>query len=187
MKRIFAALAAAVIIVLAAWAQPGKTPVADAYAILAGEHTPVIYTGAGQISASKGALTTSWLQIGYSPSAYDAANSVIGRYNPEKFTLALKLACFNVGDSAQVSQARFEQAYDTSLAAHWNADSSNIFIKSGNFNLGDYGVWRFEILSDTTRRWLYPLKVLQGGYIRFIFESTAADTTSLVWTLTGEH
>jgi len=186
MKQILAILIG-IVFAATVGAQPAKTPPPDPGQMLSGEHTPVLYSGSGTIKGSGNSLTTSWLQIGYSPNASEAANANIGRYNPEKFALALKIACYNVGDSARVTTARFEQAYDTTLTAFWNADSSNRFIKSGNFNLGDYGVWRFEVLSDTSRRWLYPLRVLQGGYIRFLFETTTADTASLVWTLTGEH
>ena len=187
MKRLFLTIVFALLGALVSYAQPGTLPVADTYSILAGEHTPVIYTGSGTIKGPSNALTTSWLQIGYSTSATDAANNNLTRYNPEKFTLGLKLACSGSGDSARVTKARFEIAYDTTAAAYWNGDSSNVFIKSGNLSLSDYGIWRFEVLSDTSRSWLYPLKVLQGGYLRLVFETTTADTGSLVWTLTGEH
>jgi len=187
MYKIFVTILFTLCAAFVANAQPGKLPVADTYSILAGEHTPVIYSGSGTINGASNTLTTSWLQIGYSANASDATNNNLTRYNPEKFTLGLKLACSGSGDSARVSKARFEVAYDTTATAYWNADSSNIFIKSGNFTLGDYGIWRFEVLGDTSRSWLYPLKVLQGGYLRMVFETTVADTSSLVWTLTGEH
>ncbi len=186
MKTIPIAIITLTIIVGGLFAQPGAIPVADTYTLLAGEHTPVIHSGSGLLSGAK-SLTTPWIQIGYSPSASTTDNSNIGRYNPEHFTLGLKTRCSGLGDSARVAIAYFEEAYDTTLAPFWNGDSSNVFIKSGNFNLADYGIWRFEVQSDTSRSHLYPLRVLQGGYIRMVFENTTADTTSLIWSLTGEH
>ena len=186
MKILKLTIIAVLVSALTAFAQPGAVPVGDSYTFLAGEHTPVIYSGSGTVSVAH-TLTTQWLQIGYSPNAAEVANSNLGRFNPEKFTVGVKLACSGSGDSARVTTARFEEAYDTTIAAFWNADSSNIFIKSGNYGLQDYGVWRFEVLADTSHRQLYALRVLQGGYVRLVFQTTTADTASLSWTLTGEH
>lgn len=186
MNRIFG-LILLVAASLPALAQPGVAPVGDAYSLLAGEHTPVIYSGVGAVNGSTGSYATPWLPIGYSPQAASAANNNIARYNPEQFTLGLKIACIGQGDSACVTSARFETAYDTTLTTFWNADSSNEFIKAGNYKEVDYGSWRFESLADTSRAWLYPLRVMQGGYVRLVLGTTTSDSLSVAWTLTGEH
>ncbi len=165
----------------------GVAPHPDPGVLLSREHVPVIFSGSGDINGAVNSLTTSWLQVGYSPIASNSANRNIGKYNPQHFTAELKLACFNVGDSAQVSSARAEFAMDTTLSAGWNADSSNSFIASGSYSHAEYGNWRYESLDDTSRRWNYPLKVQRGGYLRLVFETTLEDTTTINWSLICEH
>ncbi len=167
-------------------AQPGVPPIGDVYTLLSGEHTPVIYTGAGTASSSSG-YTTAWLQIGYAPLASAKNNNNIGRFNPEQFTLGLKLSLGEGADSALISSARFELAYDTTSTVFWIGDSSNCFIYLNSFSRSDYGIWTFNKLSETARGYLYPLRVLQGGYIRLVFETTTSDAVEIEWNLTGEH
>ena len=172
----------------AGWSQ--TTSVAEnesAEFYISGEHYPVIYSGSGVIFGSAHACTTRWVQVGYSSSATSAANRNIGRFDPELFTAELKLRCYGNGDSARVAGARFETAYDTTGKAFWNGDSSNRFIQSGNFSHPDYGVWRFETLTDSSRRWIYPLRLLVGGYARLILSSDTWDSTNVDWRLICEH
>ncbi|MBM3328200.1 MAG: hypothetical protein FJY67_01845 [Calditrichaeota bacterium] len=169
------------------FAQPGVSPVGTASDFLSSEHTPVIWSGSGRINGAGNTYTTSWLQIGYSPSVAAVDNSNIARFNPERFTLTLKVSNYNVGDSAVVGSARFELAYDTTAAAAWSADSTNRFIQSGGFNHPLYGQGVYEALLDTARRWDYPLRIPRGGFIRFVFGTTTADSVNIAWTLWGEN
>jgi hypothetical protein len=186
MKRSFSIFALLVLLFGNAIAQPGVPPAGDAYTLLSGEHTPVIYSGSGEASSAEG-YTTQWLQIGYSPYAEAKNNHNIGRFNPEQFTLGLKLTLGAEADSTLISSARFELAYDTTATAFWISDSTNMFISGTGIARFDYGVWIFSPLSDQTRGWLYPLRVLQGGYIRLVFETTTSDEVEIEWILTGEH
>ncbi len=154
---------------------------------LAGEHYPIIYTGQDEIRGSAHPCTTAWRQVGFSASAGAEANRNIGLFNPEVFTVGLKLGCSGAGDSARISAARFESAYDTTTKAFWNGDSSNIFIEDGCYHHADYGVWKFETLDDTSRWWLYPIRAVVGGYVRLILESDIADTCTVDWSLICEH
>jgi hypothetical protein len=185
-KNTLLSLVTALFLAAATFAQPGALPKGDAYTLLAGSHTPVIYSGSGTVSTAA-SLTTSWLQIGYSPSASTEQNNNIGRYDPRLFAVGLKLACNGSGDSARITSARFEVAYDTTRAPFWCADSSNQFIKSAAYNDLQYGIWKFETLGDTSRSWIYPLRVVNGGYLRLVFATITADTASVQWTLTGEQ
>ena len=162
-------------------------PRPDAGVLLSREHVPVIFSGSDVIDGSANTLTSDWMQIGYAPIASNSANRNIGNYNPQHFTAELKLECFNVGDSAEVSTARAEFAMDTVAVAGWNADSSNSFIEAGSYTHAEYGSWRHESLVDTSRRWNYPIKVQRGGYIRLVFETTLADSTTVNWSLICEH
>jgi len=155
--------------------------------LLVGEHYPVLYTGQGLIRGTAHPCTTAWLQVGYSPSASEADNRNIGIFNPEVFTIGMKLSTWGNGDSAQVQAARFECAYDTSASPFWNSDSSNLFVTSDAFDHPDYGQWRFEPLSNTSRRWLFPARLLIGGYVRLILESEIGDTCQVDWSLICEH
>jgi len=154
---------------------------------LSGEHYPLIQSGQGTIYGAAHPCTTRWVQVGYSQSAGDFANRNAARFAPSIFTLGLKLTKQGSGDSARVSAARYEAANDTTAAAFWNADSSNKFIVSGAYNLPDYGLWRFEPVADTTRQWLYPLRVMAGGYVRLVLSSDIADTCRVDWALVGQH
>ncbi len=186
MKKFIINLAMTALLIGPVIAQPGVPPVGDAYTLLSGEHTPVIYSGSGQASSSAG-YTTQWLQMGYSPNATAAANSNIGRYNPEQFTLGLKLSLAGGADSTLVSSARFELAYDTSSTRYWIGDSSNTFLSASSSSRSDYGIWTFGQQANASRGYLYPLRALQGGYIRLVFETTTSDAVVIEWTLTGEH
>ncbi|MDP8239248.1 MAG: hypothetical protein P9X24_09165 [Candidatus Hatepunaea meridiana] len=155
--------------------------------MLAGEHFPVIYTGQGLIKGAANSYTTSWCQVGFSSVAENDDNRNIGIFNPEIFSVGIKLGCNGDGDSARVSSARFECAYDTTWISFWNADSSNQFIESNNYSCNQYGIWRFEALDDTSRQWLFPLRVMIGGYIRLVFTSDIDDTCQVDWTLICEH
>lgn len=169
-----------------AFAQPGVPPTGDVWTLLSGEHTPVIFSGAGEASVSAD-YTTQWMQICYSPDAPSNSNHNISRYNPEHFTLGVKLSLTTGGDTALVHQARFEIAYDTTSTIYWNGDSSNIFISSDAFRRSDYGVWTFDPVNSTTEGRLFPLRIFQGGYLRFSFSTTTSDAVGIDWTLTGEH
>ncbi len=147
---------------------------------------PKIMTGVDTVKGTSGGYTTSWLQVGYSPNASDGDNHNIRQYNPESFTLALLLTSVQ-GDTAQLSDAYFEQIYDTTATEFWNADSSNVFIDSGTFTHYQYGNWRFEPLEDTNRYYLYPLRLFVGGYVRMVFATTVDDTFEVEWKLICEQ
>ena len=164
-----------------------QLPNRSAGVLIAGEHFPVIYDADGKIQGAADSYTTSWYQVGYSPSADLADNHNIGIYNPEVFTVGVKLSCYGAGDSARVSQAHIECALDTTSQPFWNGDSSNMFIDNGCYSHDQYGSWRFEALSDTSRRWLYPIRVVVGGYLRLVFESDIEDTCNVEWVMICEH
>ena len=155
--------------------------------LIAGEHYPLIYTGDGLIKGSLNTLTTSWIQVGFTSEADEDENRNVGIFNPEVFTVGLKLSCYGSGDSAGISAARFECAYETVTSPYWNADSSNYFIESGCYSHDQYGIWRFESIDDTARKWLFPVRLLMGGYVRLIFETDIEDTSQVDWTLICEH
>lgn len=155
--------------------------------LIAGEHTPLFFYGQGTIYGTAHPCTTAWIQIGACLAAEAEDNRNIGRYNPERFTLALKLGLSGAGDSAAVSAGRFEWCYDTTQSYHWNADSSNMFISTDAFNQADYGAWRFLPQRSVARGCIYPLRVWSGGYLRFILSSDIADTCSVNWRLLCEH
>lgn len=165
------------------------------------EHAPLVYSSSGTMSGTAlGAYTTDWLQIGYTHNVSDTGNKRVVEHNPEKFTLFVTLARSYSGDyratddTLAMVTARFEIA-DSSNAnvGFWNPDSSNLFIANGNINRADYGVWTYEDFyqdtsSTATRRYVYPLKVLAGSHIRFVFGSAAVgDTTSVSWQLKCEN
>ena len=135
---------------------------------LAGEHFPVIYSGAGTINGAAYPCTTAWRQVGYSPEADFAANRNIGVFNPQVFTVGIKLTCSGGGDSARVSRAYLECTYDSTAKSFWNGDSSNVFIEDGCYSHQEYGVWKFEAINDTARCWLFPIRAMIGGYLRLV-------------------
>jgi len=164
-----------------------QLPNKSAGEFLAGEHYPLIYSGVGVIQGAAHPCTTAWRQIGYSPEADTDDNRNIGLFNPEVFTVRLKLTCSGSGDSASFSRAYFESAYDTTAKSFWNGDSSNVFIEGGTFSHPEYGIWRFEAVDDTSRGWLFPIRGMIGGYLRLVFESDIADTCTVNWSLICEH
>jgi hypothetical protein len=159
---------------------------------IGGEHAPLVWTGSDTISSSAnfGAYTTSWMQIGSDYMETNLNNRVESIFNPENFTVSIlkKHAFATAADSCYLSSARFEIA-DSSGAVipFWNSDSSNLFIGTGNYTRSDYGSWTFLPDTITTRRYVYPLRVFQGAYIRFVFESSAEDCTIVNWTLKCEN
>lgn len=178
----------------------------NASVLLGGEHTPLIYSGTVYLPrASAAEQTTSWLQIGYSTDALKNTDALmkssrqVFEVNPEKFTLSIRLASYPVHadhDSVSLMACRFELADSTSaVIPFWNGDSTNLFMANGNYNHSFYGYWMFEepglnsaaILG--TREWIYPLRVLRGGYIRFVFTGSAGidDSTAVSWTLWCEN
>ncbi len=192
MVRTFITILISVITITSGFCQINvQLPNSDAGIFLAGEHYPVIYKSTASVQelimGAAYPCTTSWHQVGFSSIANDADNRNIGIFNPEIFTVGLKLACNGSGDSANVSKAYFECAYDTTTEVFWNADSSNYFIEDGCYSHDQYGLWRFEALDDTTRQWLYPLRMMIGGYIRLILASNIEDTCQVRWTLICEH
>ncbi|NQU05886.1 MAG: hypothetical protein HQ568_07320 [Calditrichaeota bacterium] len=155
--------------------------------LIAGEHYPLIYTGDGLIKGSTNTLSTAWMQVGFAADADEDANRNVGIFNPEVFTVGVKLSCYGSGDSAGISAAHFECAYDIDLQPFWNADSSNNFIELDCYSHEQYGVWRFEAIDDTARQWLFPIRMLIGGYIRLVFETDVVDTSQVNWCLICEH
>lgn len=188
MQRILTTILFSVLLISSAYSQiSAQLPNAEAGTFLAGEHYPVIYSSEGLIRGTAHPCTTSWHQVGFSSLAAYAENRNIGIFNPEVFTVGLKLSCWGSGDSAKVSSAHFECAYDTTLKAFWNGDSSNCFIENGSYDHDQYGIWRYEVLADTSMQWLYPVRMIIGGYIRLILTSDIADTCQVNWTLICEH
>ena len=164
-----------------------QLPKKSAAEFIAGEHFPIIYSGQGKAMGAADPCTTGWCQVGFSPWAESADNRNIGIFNPQAFTVGLKVSCYGAGDSARISRAYFECAYNTTSERFWSGDSSNLFIEDGCFTHDLYGKWRFEALSNTSRQWLYPVRAMVGGYMRLIFESDISDTTVINWTLICEH
>lgn len=196
MNRI-ALVGLAVLLAVGAFAAPtrqeyGSRNLSNASYLIGGEHAPLIYSGSDTISSSAnfGAYTTNWLQIGFAPTTQDTGNKRIFEINPEKFTLVvLKRHAYAVAaDSCYLSSARFEIADSSSATVpFWNTDSSNLFVATGNYNRTDYGAWTALPDTFTERAIIYPLKVYQGAYIRFVFETVAQDCTIVIWTLKGEN
>lgn len=147
---------------------------------------PKIFSGVDTVNGTSESYTTQWMQVGYSEYAADGDNRNIRQYNHESFTLAVLLTSVQ-GDTAQLSDARFEQAYDTTAAEFRNADSSNIFVDADYFTHYQYGNWRFEPLEDTDRYYLYPLRLFVGGYVRVVFATTVDDTFEVEWKLICEQ
>ena len=184
MKRVILGFVVGLFLAVAVWAQ---TPVfyptyyqEQAGRALGGEHTPLVWIGSDTISstANFGAYATGWMQIGYSPNATAAANATVFPFNPQIFTVSIqKVHAFATAeDSCYLSSARFEIADSaTAVVPFWNSDSSNLFIATTNYSRVDYGSWTFLPDTITTMRYIYPLKVQQGAYIRLVFSTVAQD------------
>ncbi len=171
-----------------AWAQGTvAAPKPDRDALLAGEHAVTAYSGTGLIPGSKGTYTTAWMPVGWSPQASRSANDNILRLAPRCFTVTLKTAVYNCGDSVSIDGARFECALDTTGAVIWNADSSNVFISGEAFASPDYGLWRFAPITNSSRYYACPLRVITEGYIRLALDSNLSDSTTVTWTLIGRR
>ncbi len=152
----------------------------------AAERAPLVFSGECDISGTAYS-STKWIQIGYSSEATESANRNISLFNPEFFSLVLKLSTTGSGDSSKISSGWFESAIDTTESPQWNADSSNFFISANATDHTQYGYWRFESLQSTGNAYIYPLRALIGGFIRFNFQSDIADTSHLEWKLVCEH
>lgn len=163
------------------------TPKQDAEALLSGEHAVISYSGSTRLNGAASVCSTAWMPIGWAPGATKSANENILRLVPREFTVALKAAVFNCGDSVSIDAARFEWALDTAGAAGWNADSSNVFIASDAFASPDYGLWRFAPVADSSRYYACPLRVVTEGYLRLVLASNLSDSTSVGWTLIGRR
>ena len=157
--------------------------------IAGGTNAPVEWNGTGSCSsvAAASALvdTTDWIQIGFSSAATDTGNRLPYDHYPKQFTLSLKLSRrFASSDSCYIHNAHFEMA-DSSNAVvpFWNADSSNWFIKSGNYNRPDYGIWTYEIDSVKTRGMDFNLKITRPGFFRLIYATSNQDTIDYIWRL----
>jgi len=153
--------------------------------LLGGEHYNILWTGSGIIKGSAHPCTTAYIQIAPVYGITGANADTLANFSPTRFTLTLKITCYGAGDSAMISQANFSVAYDTTLGPAWVADSTNVFIKSGNYNHPLYGQGLYEVLADTARRWDYPLRIYRPGYIRFIFITTTDDSCNVSWRLSG--
>lgn len=177
---------------------------------IGGEHAPLVWTGTEYLAKNDATeQVTDWIKIGSSFYDTNLENRVTTIFNPQFFTLEINLAVhggaaagadgliYGAGDSSTLAAARFEIA-DSSAAVipFWNADSSNLFIADGNYTHSQYGTWRFEDIPKTLattaddKGWLYPIRVLRGSYIRFVFTGRADggdDTTLVKWKLVGEN
>jgi len=155
-------------------------PAGETSIFLAGEHTPVIYritlAQDHYIVGCADACTTAWFDIGASPYASDADNRNIGIFNPECFTVGIKMTWSFNGDSCQINKAYFETCYQTTDFVFWNADSSNFFIDGDCYSHDDYGDWRYQTLLDTSRFYLYTCRVWAGSKMRVILESGIEDS-----------
>jgi hypothetical protein len=161
---------------------PNTGAVSQAEAVT-GQLAPLIYSWTDTLVVNT-AKTSKWKQIGWSPSTTAwQSNLQAMHYNPDKFTLTVTpRGSAGAGDSIAVTSIRFEVCYDTTGLACWNADSSNCFVADGNYNRSDYGVWTFEDIPAkakavySARKWLYPLRVLRGAYIRTVAVNTWASS-----------
>ncbi len=161
---------------------------------LNGQLGPVLYTGIDSVGSSGASHTTRWLQIGWVMRPVNQrSNQAITRFNPDQFTVTVQLDTITggAGDSLNLATARFECVWDTSANGAWNPDSSNCFIAKGNYNRNDYGSWTFEHLLNAratlrVRPFSYPIRVLRGGFIRFVWAGNN-DSTKVTWTLSGER
>jgi len=165
---------------------------------LGGEHSPLKFSGIDTVLRTSSS-TTNWLQIGWVDmlADNDENNVIAQRYNPEVFTLIIELdTLWAAGDSVGLGAIRFEMALDTTDNAIWNADSSNLFVADGNYTHAQYGTWRFEdltseVFTSNYPPYSYPLRVLHGGFIRFVFtgytKTTFDQDVRINWTLICEN
>lgn len=190
-----------------------------------GEHLPIIFTGTDTIPGAGASSTTDWMPIGWSPSIGsnqgNINNQILSTYNPEVFTLVMTLrptgdssGTFSItNDSVGVAAIRFETAFDTAqtdiydpratkvtanstVGIVWNADSTNLFVADGNYDLDFYGTWLFEDVpkdsvstAGSQRSRAYPLRILHGAYVRFVYTAVgdSPDTVAVDWTFITEH
>jgi hypothetical protein len=68
------------------------------------------------------------------------------------------------------------------------ADSSNIFIASGNYSHTQYGNWRYEVQRRVDQTVQYAIRAFGAAYCRFYFNSSSiADTSTVTWDFRAEH
>jgi hypothetical protein len=138
-----------------------------------------------------------WIQLASNDSTFDVGDVVYGDSSGASgivlteettdsiFTISMYVGKFgeddnlysgDTGDEGIDSVANYPQFT-------WNGDTSNVFMDDGYYTHPEYNSWRYENLSDTARTWAHALKVLQGGYLRVVFDADSTDTTVVNWTL----
>lgn len=155
--------------------------------VLAGGHLSVMYSGTIAFTAPGQTQTSPWLVIGYAPNLSDDNLRRIGSFGPSAFTLCV--VATSSGDSVGIKEIYFEWSLDTTQIAHINGDSSNWVVSAGAQNSIWYGIWQFSPIRRPTPTvgFVYPVRVLAPGYIRFKFTSSpdVSDLTSIQWKLVG--
>jgi len=68
----------------------------------------------------------------------------------------------------------------------WNADSSN-FVVEDQYTHSQYGTWRFEALTDTSRWYWHTFRGLVGAYHRIVCDSDSAGETTVNWVYVSEN
>jgi len=168
--------------------------------LIGGEHAPLIFSDTDTL-LSADTSTTHWMHIGWNTNAKSWSNKIVQAFNPEVFTFVIGLRDESddndaTDDSVGVSDIRFETSLDTTGDPIWNADSTNLFVADGNYTHAQYGIWMFEDIvgvdsgaAIVQREQAYPLRVLSGAWIRFIFTARddMVDTTFVDWSLICEH
>jgi len=169
---------------------------------LIGEHSPLVFNGTLTLNGTSASDTTVWMQIGWSINGSDKSNKFAQRYNPEAFTFIIDLDTLATSagdvnnDSVGLGVAYFETAYDTTSDPIWNPDSSNFFVLDGNASRTWADVYVFEDLAmdadssvTDTKDWAYPLRVLNGSFIRFILvnRSDTVDSLTVPYTFWTEN
>jgi len=174
--------------------------------LLWGEHSPLIFSGQDTLDA---VTYTRWMQIGWAQDGSAASNAVVQKYYPRNWTFTFNLDAYPVGaavseDSVGSGTISFAVAMDTvgvalldTIGGTFNLDSTQIFIKDGNYTHPLYGQWMFEDIAaaveggmaDTTN-WACPIRVLFPGFIRFTFTPPPAaiiDSCIIRWWLIGSY
>ena len=156
--------------------------------LLGGVHTPVVWKDVFQANPRLGggtdSISTPWIAIQFDANVTraDSVNNTfepLYRYAPSIFRLHMHCKEYGAGDSIFVTRARMEFAMDTTLMREIYPDTSSSFIKDGNFNQADYGVWRFEDFYATdSAAFVYPLKVWGGAYMRLWLINTQTSDTA---------
>ena len=171
--------------------------------LLGGEHVALVLSGTMTLYTGVND-TTDWLQVNPDLENFDYTNDNqrLFHINPGFFTFSLTLDPYNEGDSVGLTEAYFETAWDNNSTdsiistsdVYDNPDSSNVFIKDGNYDRADYGIWTFEdFAADTAsafahRGLSFPLRVLtMHPYLRFILHHDVEDTVIVNWMVECAH